>query len=176
MKVKSQIRRHTHALFLGILAVAAMCASCSLFGIGTARTYTAEDCEDPRWIAAEGDTYTFWNRSSGIAGTMSKSIHFNGFSGRQTLWTLTNTSGQPIDLELSIISNATTAQVFAVWLVGSQETDPVKLVDKTDSLETTITLDAGTHAFKIVGYDAHGSVSIDLADPLPEGLAATAAN
>jgi hypothetical protein len=153
-----------------------MSMSCSLFGIGTARTYTSEDCEDPRWIASEGDTYTFWNRSSGIAGSMSQSIHFNGFSGRQTLWTLTNTNGQPIDLDVSIISNATTAQVFAVWLVSNQGSDPVKLVDKTDSLDTVITLNEGTHAFKIVGFDAHGSVSIDLADPLPPGLVATTTN
>lgn len=143
--------------------------SCSLLDSGFTQ-HDPEDYKDNAWIALTGDSYTFYSRT-GSATTQSLAISFFGFSGKESVWEIV--VDQEVDLGFSIITNELSGGLLKISLVTAPTGEVFTLLENSGTFYGTLHLVPGAYVVKLIGYKARGNVSIDLPDPLPEGVTVT---
>ena len=143
--------------------------SCSLLDSGFTQ-HDPENYHDNAWIALTGDSYTFYSRT-GSATEQSLAISFFGFSGKESVWEIV--VDQEVDLAFSIITNELSGGMLKICLVTTPTGEVLTMLENSGTLHQTVHLVPGAYVVKLIGHKARGNVSIDLPDPLPEGVTVT---
>lgn len=117
--------------------------------------------DDDSLIAETADTYTYSVRNESNANFANQfDLSYRGFTGRETIFTLTATEKTAVTLDY--LSEVSSGQ-FKLVIVTS-ENKVFSLINGSDEETKEIALEAGTYMIKLVGKTAFGTLSLTLTD------------
>ena len=115
---------------------------------------------DNSLILSDEDSYTYQKCVDTGSTDTSLKRDFQGFNGKDTIWTLDTAEDASISLDIS--ANLSSGN-FKVLLV-SEDNDITTLLEGDDTQNTSVDLDNGTARIILVGDHASGSCEITLSE------------
>ena len=115
---------------------------------------------DRSLILSDEDSYTYQKCVDTGSTDTSLKREFQGFNGKDTIWTLDAAEDASISLDLS--ANLSSGK-FKVLLV-SEDNDITTLLEGDDTQNTSVDLEKGTARIILVGDRANGSCEITLSE------------
>lgn len=117
--------------------------------------------DDDALILETADTYTYSVRTESHANVANQfGLNFRGFTGKETIFTLTVNQTKTIDIDY--FSEISSGQFKVV--VTTPEDKVYTILTGSDDNDKSVTLVQGSYKIKLVGKTAFGSVSLTLSN------------
>lgn len=153
------IEKSQGLLFLGVFLVSISTIMVSLSSCSKVSAYQKSIYTDDNKIINRGDSYTNTTRI-GNASNNFIDFKFSGFSGKESIWTITASEDTYIDME---VETKTDSGDFKVCLVTPQKSVSI-VCEKSLSENIRLDLPIGDSILCLVGKNSKGSLKITRTD------------